>query len=143
MSAGAFGSYAATGPAEPRRATAAAWIDWAAGAVTVALAFPFPIVRASVELPWFVTSVGIALFSGCALFMALTATLLGRTPGMYLLDLGLEGGRPDAAKALLWGFALATCLPASIGWGALAHPASGLPARLSGLAVVSARQAER
>ncbi|MBA4370213.1 MAG: hypothetical protein C0418_01365 [Coriobacteriaceae bacterium] len=94
--------YRPAGTAERRSMRLAQLADFGAGAVLAMLAFPFPIVRASVPMPVFITLVLAALVSGWWLYTALTAVGLGRTPGMYLFDLGFAQGRPGVRRAAVW-----------------------------------------
>lgn len=134
-----FGGYAASGRADPARTYLAAWIDWTAGGLVAILAFPFPIVRHSVPLPVFVGLVVSSLFVGFLLYAGLSAALLGRTPAMYLLDLGFESGPPGVGRSMLWAVVLSACLLPAIVWRRLVDPARGAPAVISGLLIVSAR----
>lgn len=130
---GAFGRYSAAGPAAIGRALGAAWLDWGAGAALAMLVFPFPIVRQSLPAAAFAAAVVGAVLVGAWLYLALTASLLGRTPGMYLLDLGFRGGPPPLGRALLWGGAWALLAVPALALRVLAAPERGIPDRVSGL----------
>jgi hypothetical protein len=121
--------YATTGEADRGRVRIAWAIDAASGAVIAMLGFPFPFVRASVPTPLFVALILAAIVLVGYLYVTVVAKLLGRTPGMYLMDLGFEGGGPSIGRAARW----------ALGWllGFGAHPTTGLATRLSGLAVMS------
>lgn len=132
--------YTVTGPAAASGALSAAWLDIAAGGLIAMLAFPFPLVRAAfVEalpqawLPPFIASVLAAFALGGAVYLAVTASVLGRTPGMHLLDLGFEGGRPPAGRAWAWALGWVLASGAAVVFRALADPREGAAARISGL----------
>lgn len=123
--------YETVGVASPKKARVAGWIDAAAAIGIAVIAFPFPIIRASTTTLVFVASMLVAVIAVHYCYLGLTATFLGRTPGMYLMDLGFEGGHPAVFRVWLW--ALGAVLVAG------PHPEKGLGARFSGLRVMSTR----
>lgn len=127
--------YAISGPAPPGRMRLAAGLDLAAAIVVAMLGFPFPIVRASVPVPVFVVLIVVAVVVVHFLYLTVTAPILGRTPGLYLTDLGFEGGAPGASRAWRWSAGIVLMfVPGILGMTDLA---SGVPARMSGLVVGS------
>lgn len=130
-----LGGYIVEGPAASRRVLQAVWLDWIAGAFLALLAFPFPLVRQAAPVPVFVLAIVSAVFVGAFLYLALTAKLLGRTPGMYLLDLGFVGDAPGWTPVLLWAFMWAWVAPPALVARGLADGDAGPAARVSGLRV--------
>ncbi len=133
--------YSATGPADVRSVRAAGLIDLAVAAAVAMLAFPFPFVRATLPLPLFVTSIVIAILVFDTAYRTMSLRIWGRTPGMYLLDLGVSEARPlpllaCATWAVAW---TAVVMAAVAGLPRPIHPERGLPATLSGLRTVSTR----
>ena len=94
--------YQVSGPAAPGRIRLAIALDFVCGLVIAMLAFPFPIVRASVSVPSFVALVLGSIVAVHALYLMVAVSLLGRTPGMYLLDLGFDDGAPGLADSAKW-----------------------------------------
>jgi hypothetical protein len=125
--------YTVTGDAERGRVRVAWAIDFAAGAVIAMLGFPFPFVRAAASTLLFVLLILAAILLVAYLYMTIVAKLLGRTVGMYLMDLGFEGGGPSIGSAARW----------SLGWlpSLGSHPTDGWASRLSGLVVMSTADA--
>ncbi|MDP2182816.1 MAG: hypothetical protein Q8K99_09665 [Actinomycetota bacterium] len=132
---GRFAEYQTTGPARQGRVRSASAIDYAAAVVIGVIVFPFPIVRAYVPVWVFVVSILVVIGIAHALYVALTSVLLGRTPGMYLFDLGFDDERPGLFRALMWGFGSAVVFWPSLLVGGLAHPETGVLARSSGVHV--------
>jgi len=124
-----FREYETTGAASRGRVRASWAIDVASGVVIAMLAFPFPVVRAMVTTPVFMISLFAARIVGTWLYMSIMPRLFGRTPGMYLTDLGFEGGRPPLSRS--WRWALGTLFTAG------GTPDTGLASRMSGLVVGS------
>lgn len=115
--ANAFTTYAAAAPADAGRARAAALVDLAAGSFLGILIWPFPVMRilttdlaGSVLLGWAAHVAMLLVFMVCVAAVAAAAqfTLLGRSVGMYLNDLGFRDGSPG------WGGALS----AAVAWTA-------------------------
>lgn len=136
----ALGDYEITGSAAPSRVRAGALIDLLAAAVVAMLLYPQPAVRAAITgagLPiWvFLLTLLAAVFAVFALLLIACVLTWGRTPGMYLMDVGLDPvGRPPFAKALMWAIGwLLAVMPALLGVAAVFDGETGLPARLSGL----------
>ncbi len=129
-----------TGPlADPARARIAALIDFGAGLVAAVIAFPFPFARAALPLPVFVVSIVVSIVVVHELYLALTLMFLGRTPGMYLLDLGPDP-RPRLGAAVSWAVGASLAFwPTVFGVRPAFDPATGLPARLSGVQTRSTR----
>jgi hypothetical protein len=113
--ANAFSDYEIAGPAEPRRTRAAAVIDLSIGAFLALLVWPFPIVRivttdatGSVAFGWAVHVLLLLAFMVVAdwAYAAIVTTVLRRTAGMYLQDLGFREGPPRgmaiASVAAVW-----------------------------------------
>lgn len=122
-----------SGPADPGRYRIASIIDFAASVVLAMLAFPFPIVRASVAPPVFVALILVAIVVVHVLYLSVTVSVWGRTPGMYLLELGMTSGRTSPARALAWGFgAVLEFVPRAVGIP-VGGAVGGLASRISGL----------
>ena len=121
--------YTTTGEAERGRVRIAWAIDFVGGVVIAMLGFPFPIVRASVSTLVLVLLILAAILLVTYLYITVVTKLLGRTVGMYFMDLGFEGGGPSIGRAARW----------ALGWVVSlgSHPTGGLAAKLSGLAVMS------
>ena len=140
MSQGAIGRWETTCDASPERVRLAGWLDAGVGLVVAMLAWPFPLLRQA--LPWSVHGPLIAagiLVAGFA-WRFVSLLVWGRTPVMYLLDLGLEpgGGRASAKVAAAWSGAwTAALLPSLLGAHGTVHPLTGWPARASGSATRS------
>lgn len=139
-----LGVYAPGAAADPPRAVRAAVLDLLVSVAVGMLLWPFPLIRLTLGLP---VTVHVALILAWILivfviYLTVTVAVWGRTPVMYLLDLGLAGRpRPFGVPASLrWGLGwLLAVLPAMVGARGLADPSSGLPARFSGLATVVAQ----
>lgn len=136
-----LGEWNPTGPADPSRARAAGGVDTLIALLVAMIAWPFPIARAT--LPWMIhvalLLVAITTVDVAVRFIALR--IWGRTLAMYLFDLGLvsESG-PGIAKSIAWAATSAlTVWPSLLGLRGLAHPESGVPARISGLVTRSTR----
>lgn len=136
----ALSDYEITGIASPSRVRASALIDLLAATIVAMLLYPQPAVRAVITgagLPiWvFLLTLLAAALAVFALFLLACALIWGRTPGMYLMDVGLDpAGRPPFVKALMWAIGwLVAVLPALLGVAAVFDGETGLPARLSGL----------
>lgn len=132
---GRFGEYSIVGPAQVGRVRSAAVADYIAAAIVGIIIFPFPIVRAYVEAWVFVVSILVVIGIVHALYVGLTTVLLGRTPGMYLFDLGLCEGRPTPFRAALFGFASAVVFWPSLLLPRLADSREGIPARVSSVEI--------
>jgi hypothetical protein len=133
-------SYQTTGAADPAKVRLAGWLDGVAALVLTMIAWPFPVLRAAV--PWSVHAplVLVAILAADAGLRFASLLVWGRTPFMYLLDLGLEGGPPriHAKAAVRWSLGWTLSLvPSLLGARSLADPMSGLAARFSGLATRS------
>lgn len=137
-----------TGPASVGRSRAGGLLDLLAAVVVSMLIVPQPVVRGAL-MSGGATLASILLFIGSMLFAALvvlfgylafSAVTWGRTPSMYLLDLGLEApSKPTTREALLWALGWAcAAVPALFGVTAAYHPESGWPSRWSGLPTRSA-----
>jgi len=130
-----------TGPATLGRTRTAALLDFASAMMIAVLAFPFPFVRAS----WGVAGLMLGMFGAIAVmhvvYLEAVITIWGRTPGMYLMDLGLSVDEIDATARLRWSFGWAlSALPSTVR-PSLADPVTGTAARLSGLPTRSTREA--
>ncbi|MHB9004119.1 MAG: RDD family protein [Coriobacteriia bacterium] len=132
-----LGRFEVTGPADAGRYRAASIIDFAAAALLAMLVFPFPVVRATVATPVFVVLIIAAIVVAHIVYLSVVLSVWGRTPGMYLLDLGIAGGRIPPVRALAWGFgAVLEFLPRVAG----VRPRGangGLASRISGLELAS------
>lgn len=137
-----------TGPATAGRSRAAGLLDLLVAVVVSMLVVPQPVVRGAL-MSGGASPASIALFVGSMLLAALvvlfaylsfSAVTWGRTPTMYLLDLGLEApSRPTTKEAVLWAFGWAcAAVPALLGVRAAFDPENGWPARFSGLPTRSA-----
>ncbi|PKQ30196.1 MAG: hypothetical protein CVT60_01505 [Actinobacteria bacterium HGW-Actinobacteria-10] len=127
-----------TGPADPGRYRAASIIDFAVAVLVAMLVFPFPIVRALVAPQVFIGLVLASIVVAHVVYVSVVLMLWRRTPGMYLLDLGIAGGGIAPIRALAWGVGAALEFwPQAVGM----HPgglSAGLPSRMSGLELGSA-----
>lgn len=130
------------GPADPVRVRIAGLLDALAAAIVAMLAVPQPFVRGAIMgdevtamgIATFVLALFAAIFLVFGIYLAFSAVMWGRTPVMYLFDLGLDTPtKPTMREALTWSAAwvLAT-LPALIGVQRAYHPETGWPARFSG-----------
>lgn len=139
----ALANFEIAGEAAPGRVKAAGLLDLLAAAVIAMILVPQPVVRQAL-MSAYAGPIGIALFVLALIaaillvfgvYLAFSAVTWGRTPAMYLLDLGLDAPtKPTTREALGWaaGWMLAA-VPALVGVGAFSHPVSGLPARVSGV----------
>lgn len=140
----ALSDYEVTGAAAPGSVRAAALIDLLAATVVSMLAYPQPAVRAAISgagLPiWvFVLSLLAVAVVVFALYEGVSAMIWGRSPGMYLMDVGLHPpGRAPAPRALLWAMGWLIAIgPALLGISAAYEGDCGLPARFSGMSTRS------
>lgn len=116
--------------------------DLAVAAVVAMLVWPFPLIRLTLGIPW---SVHVPLILAWVLvvyaaYLATSVAIWGRTPVMYLTDLGLAGvPRPfGLGRSLRWALGLAVAVvPSLLGARSLADPRTGLAARASGLVTVA------
>ncbi|MCG2807575.1 MAG: hypothetical protein L6413_04805 [Coriobacteriia bacterium] len=128
------------GPAEPPRARTASLIDFAAAFVAAVIAFPFPFARAVLPVPIFVDSILLSIIVVHVLYCWLTLGLLGRTPGMFLLDLGPGPKRPGLAAALLWALGSSLAFwPTVLGVRGAYDPETGPAARMSRIRIGSTK----
>lgn len=145
----ALAHFTIAGPASSGRVRAAGLLDGLAAAVIAMVIVPQPVVRqaATAALPGpagialFIALLLVAVLATLALYLAFSAVQWGRSPGMYLLDLGLEAPtKPTLGEALGWaaGWVLAL-LPALVGMRAAYDPETGLPARFGGVPTRAAR----
>jgi hypothetical protein len=144
--AGRLGAYEAGAPADAARVRRGLVLDLAVAVVVTMLLWPFPFIRLTLALPVpvHVALILVAIVVVDILYMAVSVAVWGRTPVMYLLDLGLAGAaRPfGAGRALWWAVPAAlVALPAALGARSLADPVRGLPARASALRTVAAVEA--
>ncbi len=138
----ALAQFEISGPADPVRTRIAGLLDLLAAAIVAMLAVPQPVVRAAI-MGDEVTALGIAVFvftllavvfAVFGIYLAFSAVMWGRTPVMYLFDLGLDTPtKPTMREALTWsaGWALAA-VPALVGVRGAYDPEEGWPARFSG-----------
>lgn len=140
-----------TGPASIGRTRAAGLLDLLASAVIAMLVVPQPAVRAAL-MGEGATPLSIALFVGVMLlavlgvlfiYLSVSAVYWGRSPAMYLLDLGLEApSKPTTGEALLWGLGWAlAALPTLVGVRSVFDPERGLPALMSSMPTRSTARA--
>jgi hypothetical protein len=140
-----LGSYGAAGPADPARVRRGLLADFVIAAVIALLLWPFPLIRLTlgIPVPIHVVLILVWMLIVAAVYMTAAVALWGRTPVMYLLDLGLMGAdRPFGfGRALRWGIGAAVAaVPAALGARRLGDATTGLPARLSGLREVAAAE---
>lgn len=139
----ALARFEITGDATPGRTRAAGLLDGLAATLIAMIVTPQPVLRqvlvqAAGSVAGIVLFVSVLLLLSLAVlgvYLAFAAVTWGRSPAMYLLDLGLEAHtKPTMGEALRWslGWMLAF-VPALLGVAGAYHPATGLPARLSGL----------
>lgn len=127
------------GPADPARSRSAAIIDFSGALLLAVLAFPFPIARAILPLPVFVAAILATIVVTHVLYLTLFALAWRRTPGMYLLELGLAGKTPAFRDAFVWAACSSLAFWPLVFRSETGHPSRGLPARLSGLETVASR----
>lgn len=141
---GKLGDFVTAGPAAAGRVRSAALVDGAAAFLLAVLAFPFPIARALLPLPVFVASIIGVIAVVHVAYVAITLMLWGRTPGMYLLDLGVSDARPAFPDAVRFA-AGASCAfwPTVLRVETAFDAEDGWPARFSGLSVLAAHTQER
>lgn len=142
--------YQPRGPAQARKVRTAAIIDLAAAAVVAMLLYPQPAVRQAVSgagMPiWvFVVSLLLSILVVLAAYEAVSLYFWKRSPGMYLLDLGVDAAaRPTWVAAALWGVGWGLgAVPALFGVRAAYDPLRGLAVRMSGLKVIDAGPHEK
>jgi len=129
------------GPAETSRVRVAALLDFGASFVVAVIAFPFPFARATLPLPIFVASILATIVVVHIAYCGLTLRVFGRTPGMFLLDLGPQLGRPALGRAMLWGVGESVAFwPTVFGAVGSFDPETGTPARMSGIEIGSTRE---
>lgn len=139
-------SYEDVGPAQPRAIRSATAIDVVGAAVIAMVLYPQPAARAAIMgrgFPvWvFVLSLLLSIVVVYAIYEAATLLIWARTPGMYLMDLGLKPtGRPGVGAAILWalGWTIAF-LPTLFGFKRAYAAETGIAARMSGLAIASTK----
>lgn len=139
----AIANFTITGEASPGRVRAAGILDFVSALFIAMIVMPQPVVRQAIMGPD-VTLLGIAVFvlvliAGVLamlwLYLAFSAVTWGRSPAMYLLDLGLDAPtKPTIGEAAGWatGWAVAA-VPAICGLRGLYNGETGLPARFSGV----------
>lgn len=136
---GRFAEYEVAGPAKVTALRRAAVADFAAGLVLAVLAFPFPIVRASVPTLVFVISVLASIGMVHAVYVAATIALLGRTPGMYLFDVGFAPARPRGINLVLFACASVVAFLPQLVVARVGDPAAGLAARAGSVTLSSVK----
>lgn len=125
------------GPAMASRARIAHVVDGAAAFVGAVLIFPFPFARVALPLPAFVVSIVAMILAVHLVYLAVSLVVWGRTPGMFLLDLGIAPRPVGMWAALCWSSgSVAGFVPALFSVAVL-DPVRGLPARWSGLSTVA------
>lgn len=127
------------GPAEPARSRLAAVVDFAGAFLLAVLAFPFPVARATLPLPVFVAAILATIVVTHVLYLTFFVLAWRRTPGMYLLELGLAGKTPRLADAFVWAASSSLAFWPQVFRSRAGHPSQGLPARLSGLETVASK----
>lgn len=128
------------GSADKSRARTASLIDFAAAFVAAVIAFPFPFARAALPVPIFVGSILLSIVVVHVLYCWLTLGLLGRTPGMFLLDLGPGPKRPGLAAALVWALGSSIAFwPTALGFRGAYDPETGPAARMSRIRIGSTK----
>lgn len=90
------------GPAEPRRIALSLAADTGIAALLTILAWPFPFVRQSVAWPAHIGLIVVAVLITGGLYRVACIRAWGRTPAMYLMDLGLEPRSPGLARSAAW-----------------------------------------
>lgn len=139
----ALARFEITGDATPGRTRTAGLLDGLAATLIAMIVTPQPVLRqvfvqAAGPVAGIVLFVSVLLLLSLAVlgvYLAFAAVTWGRSPAMYLLDLGLEAQtKPTMGEAVRWslGWMLAF-VPALLGVASTCHPTTGLPARLSGL----------
>jgi len=139
----ALSHFRITGEAASGRARGAGLLDLLAATVMAMIVVPQPIVRASLMgsgatpagVVAFVATLLAAILLVLVVYLAFSAVTWGRSPAMYLLDLGLEAEtKPTFGEAIRWALAWGlAAVPALLGIRAAYDPVSGWPARFSGM----------
>ncbi|MDA3935440.1 MAG: hypothetical protein PF636_01055 [Actinomycetota bacterium] len=132
--------YALIGPATASHTRIAALIDFGSAMMIAVLAFPFPIVRASFGVAGLMLGMLATVAVMHVVYLEAVVTIWGRTPGMYLMDLGLDPDSIDSTARLRWSFGWALSALPSLAKLSLADPDSGTAAKLSGLPTRSTRE---
>jgi hypothetical protein len=125
--------YHIAGPATRGAALGAGSIDAALGIVAAMLVFPFPLVRYLFGVQVLVIGTLVAIVVGWWAVRFVSLLVWGRTPGMYFLDLGLEGAARSAGPAAGWALGWTIAWLPGLLFRGLVDPDAGLPARMSGL----------
>ncbi len=127
------------GPADRRRVRNSAISDFAVAFLLAVLAFPFPVVRQLLPIPVFVASIVGTVVVTHVLYLSVFAMAWGRTPTMFLLELGLSEKRLGVAHAFVWAATSSLGFwPLLLGFAA-GDPETGLAARISDVRVVATR----
>lgn len=132
-----FAHFEAKGPATLDRIRYAQGIDAIAALIVAVLLFPFPTVRASVALPVFVASIIVTILVIYLLYLTLFLSVWGRTPGMYLMDLGIDPRPVGVVTSIKWALAMLAGFVPGFFSSAILDPATGWAASFSRLETVS------
>ncbi|MDP2401027.1 MAG: hypothetical protein Q8M66_03530, partial [Actinomycetota bacterium] len=129
--------YATGGAADFSRARLAQVLDAAAALAVAAIIFPFPFARAVLPVPAFVATIFLTVGLVHVLYLVAALLAWGRTPAMFLLDLGVSPHPVDWARALRWSAGSALGLLPGLVSRAPLDPERGMPARFAGLTTCS------
>lgn len=135
-------AFEVTGAADPGRYRLSAIVDFVAAALLAILAFPFPILRAVLPLPVFVASILLSVVVAHFLYLTATVMLWGRTPAMYLFDMGLSSGRASVLRAGRWAFGATLDFWPIVLSPRSREPRGRLAARMSGVELGSTADAK-
>ena len=137
--------YTAAGAADPTKVRSSTLLDLLGATVVAMLVYPQPVVRQALSgagMPvWvFMATLLIATLLVFGAYQAVCLLVWGRTPAMYLFDLGLDpAGRPRWSAALLWGIGWSlAAVPTLVGLRGAFDPLRAPAVRFSGLRVVAA-----
>jgi hypothetical protein len=142
-----LGVFRPDGRADAARVRLAGVLDLLVAVLVTMLLWPFPLLRLTLSLPWSVHAaaivVGIVVVH--EVYSAASVAVWGRTPVMYLLDLGLAGRERPFGLVRSWRWALGwtvAVVPGVLGVEGPIDPDVGLPARFSGLRTATVANAE-
>jgi hypothetical protein len=108
-------------------------LDAAVALVAAVIVFPFPFARAFLSIPLFVAAILVTIVVVHVLYLTVALIVWGRTPGMFLLDMGTSPRPVGLMRALRWSAGSALGLvPGFLSTRPL-DPECGMPARFAGL----------
>lgn len=129
--------YTTGAAADASRARLAHVLDAAVALVAAVIAFPFPFARAVLSVPLFVAAILLTIVVVYVLYLTVALVAWGRTPVMFLLDLGTSPRPVGLARAFRWSAGSALGLLPGLVSSRLLDPEVGMPARFAGLTTCS------